>query len=499
MFSSMILWKDWLKEPSWHSIIPTLAVLLIGSLAPKLIPAVWRFMVDFWNRWTSSQNHGSVLLVDSGESLTTAPGTFQDAVLQYVRVYCAESLRSVTSKRGISKFDPASGQRYYDLIFEPDEPVLVPFDGHMVRVTVDAPKSHAQTVVGGSSARPTGSAPARASTTMRLTGPSFAVLRAFLMHCQADVQRRAATEHGLLLFGCDREDRSGTGSPWVAQAVTVAKTYQNVFLDGKADVFARVNAFLTSKSFYERHGQPYKHTLLLSGAPGTGKTSLVFALARHCQRNLYWFGRETDPTRLRALVDCIPAHSLVVFDDLDIKFDLMDRGAAHSNASEAVGEQPLRHVSLGHAAARMPFDDVMMPPFLYTRTRPPDSDRRREMLASFLEVLDGYNYLHGCLVVITTNVPQAFDRAVFRHGRVDQRVHLGPCSAAVLREMLAWYFPDVVLSAEQQAVVDSAADRFTSARLLCDVFAPLAREGDGAAVDCVLARIVAMIAEERES
>ena len=37
----------------------------------------------------------------------------------------------------------------------------------------------------------------------------------------------------------------------------------------------------------------------------------------------------------------------------------------------------------------------------------------------FLEMLDGYNYLNNCIVILSSNHPELIDPAVVRPGRVD--------------------------------------------------------------------------------
>lgn len=44
-----------------------------------------------------------------------------------------------------------------------------------------------------------------------------------------------------------------------------------------------------------------------------------------------------------------------------------------------------------------------------------------------LEVLDGYNYLKNCIVIIISNHPELLDPAVTRPGRVDHIIKFNSC------------------------------------------------------------------------
>ena len=46
----------------------------------------------------------------------------------------------------------------------------------------------------------------------------------------------------------------------------------------------------------------------------------------------------------------------------------------------------------------------------------------------FLEVLDGYNYLNNCIVILTSNHPEIIDPAVTRPGRIDHDIQFSLCN-----------------------------------------------------------------------
>ena len=80
--------------------------------------------------------------------------------------------------------------------------------------------------------------------------------------------------------------------------------------DLKESLSAKIKKFLEpeTEDLYRSFGIPYKLNILLEGHPGTGKTSLIFAIASLLKLNIAIlnFGLEmNDTVMMRALRDCL--------------------------------------------------------------------------------------------------------------------------------------------------------------------------------------------------
>ena len=174
---------------------------------------------------------------------------------------------------------------------------------------------------------------------------------------------------------------------WQGCASKAERTLESVAMNHarREAILAELRAFDSSRAWYAERGVPYRRAYLLSGPPGTGKSSLAFALAAALGRVLYIVnaGSLRGDEGLIAAFTSIRDRAMVLIEDIDT-----------AQVTRAEGATPS-----GHAAPRT-------------------------TLSALLNVIDGALCPPGLVLVMTTNHPERLDAALTRPGRVDRHVRL---------------------------------------------------------------------------
>lgn len=198
---------------------------------------------------------------------------------------------------------------------------------------------------------------------------------------------------------------------WGTPQKVPKRPLNTVYLDGdiREAILSDLAWFYDSKDLYKRFAIPYRRSYLLAGPPGTGKTSLIRALASEMDKSIglvqfsKWFG----PSDLAEALASIPADFLVV-EDVD---------------------------------------------GLYTG-RHSDPNRNGLTFSDFINVIDGICSREGIVLFMTTNHPDRLDPALIRPGRVDFRVNMGYVTKSQLREMFHAYFPEESADSAESTLFD---------------------------------------------
>jgi hypothetical protein len=80
--------------------------------------------------------------------------------------------------------------------------------------------------------------------------------------------------------------KSFVPSYWEHICPVMERSIDSIYYKGKSDIISGIDKFIASEEKYIKHGRPYKLGILFEGAPRTGKTSLVNALAHKYSRHI---------------------------------------------------------------------------------------------------------------------------------------------------------------------------------------------------------------------
>jgi hypothetical protein len=258
---------------------------------------------------------------------------------------------------------------------------------------------------------------------------------------------------------------------WQESPHDSAKTFKNIFFDGKEGVLQKIDFFLNNRKWYDQFGIPYTLGIGLCGPPGTGKTSFIKALASYTRRHIVVLSLKIIKTKthLNQFFHELKYSEnnkesigfdkkIIVIEDIDCagKVVLQRKSASPSNVdpgdskttsgsdSDSFKTEILTEVKQmlkSHGKSKSSIDDDdddMHSGFKPTIMNPYDNDMLT--LDDILNLWDGVRENAGRIMVISSNFYDKLDSALVRPGRIDVTLRLDNATRETIREMYAHYY-----------------------------------------------------------
>ncbi|CAL5361734.1 unnamed protein product [Camellia sinensis] len=224
----------------------------------------------------------------------------------------------------------------------------------------------------------------------------------------------------LKLFTLNRDGRMMMGgrinSPWQSVNLDHPANFDTLAMDWdvKRMLMEDLKRFVKRKDFYRRVGKAWKRGYLLFGPPGTGKSSLIAAMANYLNFDVYDL-ELTDlrsNSELRNLLITTANQSILVVEDIDCSIELQDRMKAAAMAAAARGRDPYGY-NQGSSVT----------------------------LSGLLNFTDGLWSSCGDerIIVFTTNHRDKLDPALLRPGRMDVHIHMSYCTPCGFKMLASNY------------------------------------------------------------
>lgn len=198
----------------------------------------------------------------------------------------------------------------------------------------------------------------------------------------------------------------------------------------KQGVINDLARFFARRQWYADRGIPYRRGISLEGPPGTGKTTLIFALASWFDKPVFVVNPATieNDNHLQRAINCAGSN-FVVIEDIDAI-----KAAGERSASQAKPRRRAKPV----AESRLTFDDEGVPMSFHSNG---EAAKSGITLSGLLNAIDGIGARDGRVLFITSNHADTLDAALMRPGRVDRRLVLDHASKREAIQMHEKFFP----------------------------------------------------------
>ena len=230
------------------------------------------------------------------------------------------------------------------------------------------------------------------SVTLTLFGGGFATLRGWIAEGARQAEEAARRGPALYVMRRDYWEHLGEVNRRSLNTVLCDDDRLGRLLDD-------MRWFYGAADWYAERGVPWRRGYLLHGPPGTGKSSVVRALASELGLDLAVLdiGQQglSDDGLIEAL-STAPARAILLIEDIDAIFTARDSGAREAAVS----------------------------------------------FSGLLNAIDGVAAQEGRALVMTTNHPERLDPALIRAGRADRHVELGLVGSETAAQLFARFFPE---------------------------------------------------------
>jgi len=232
------------------------------------------------------------------------------------------------------------------------------------------------------------------------------VLDSYLPYVITSSETIKKQEKVVKLYTCTCRGRDDEGyGEWSSITLEHPTTFEKLIMDPEQKRMLKddLERFVNKKELYKKVGREWKRSYLLYGPPGSGKSSLIAAMANYLKFDIYDLDLSSicSDSALRRILASTSNRSIVVIEDIDCSAELEDREEEDNSKNSSSKFTQL----------------------------------------SLLNVINGLWSSFGDerVIVFTTNHKKKLDPALLRPGRINVHVHMSYLTMDGFKQLVSNY------------------------------------------------------------